>query len=147
MTENSPDYPPLPPGGDPWPRSSGPPRPAPDYPPLPPDYPPPPPSDYGLGQTGLGQTQGGWGYPPPAHGGTNRMAIASLVCSLLGWMFCGVGPFLGVIFGFMALRRIKQSGERGRGLALAGLIIGALMILFELVAVQNGTVSHLVSSA
>ena len=75
------------------------------------------------------------------------MAIASLVCSLLGWMFCGVGPFLGVIFGFMALRRIKQSGERGRGLALAGLIIGALMILFELVAVQNGTVSHLVSSA
>jgi len=75
------------------------------------------------------------------------MAIASLVCSLLGWMFCGVGPFLGVIFGFMALRRIKQSGERGRGLALAGLIIGALVILLELVAVQNGTVSHLVSSA
>lgn len=168
MTEYSPDYPPRPPGGDPWlhqrgfppPAPSGypppvpngypppvpngypPPRgvygPAPDYPP-PPDYPPLPPDD-----ARFGQTPEGWGYPPRG-GGMNRMAIASLVCSVLGWMFCGIGPFLGVLFGFLALRRIKQSGERGRGFAIAGLVLGALLIIFELVSVQNGTVSRLFS--
>jgi hypothetical protein len=55
------------------------------------------------------------------------MAIASLVLSLVG--FAGlafIGPILGVIFGHLALKEIKDSPGvgGGQGLAQAGLIIG-----------------------
>jgi uncharacterized protein DUF4190 len=56
------------------------------------------------------------------------MAVASLVCSLFGWI-CGLGPILGLIFGFVALSQIKQTGQRGRGMALAGVIIGGILIV------------------
>jgi Domain of unknown function (DUF4190) len=57
------------------------------------------------------------GYPQPRP--TNGMAIASLVASLL------VAP-LGIIFGHISLSQIKRSGEDGKGLAIAGLVIGYL---------------------
>jgi hypothetical protein len=55
---------------------------------------------------------------------TNGLAIAALVCSLL-WMF-GVGGVLAIIFGFVARSQIRRAGDgqRGMGLALAGIIIG-----------------------
>ena len=48
---------------------------------------------------------------------TNSMAIAALVSSLV------LAP-LGIVFGHIALSQIKQTGEDGRGLAIAGLVIG-----------------------
>ena len=59
---------------------------------------------------------------------SNRMAVASLVCSLFGWL-CVVGPLFGLIFGFVALNQIKEKGQRGRGMALAGIIIGAILVV------------------
>ncbi|HWS92230.1 MAG TPA: DUF4190 domain-containing protein [Mycobacterium sp.] len=85
----------------------------------PPSYPPPPPGGYGYPPPGPG-------YPPPRRGGTNGMAVASLVCSLFGWL-CLIGPILGLIFGFIALNQIKQTGQGGRGMALAGIIIGGIL--------------------
>lgn len=52
---------------------------------------------------------------------TNGLAIASLVSSF----FISI---LGIILGFVALNQIKKSGEDGRGLALAGIIIGFVAI-------------------
>jgi hypothetical protein len=57
------------------------------------------------------------------------MAVASLVCSLFGWVCLFIGAFLGVIFGFIALGQIKRTGQRGRGMAIAGIIIGILLIV------------------
>jgi Domain of unknown function (DUF4190) len=101
----------------------------------PPSYPPPPP--------------GGYGYPPPGSGrgvGTNGMAIASLVCSLFGWL-CLIGPILGLIFGFVALGQIKQTGQGGRGMAIAGIVIGgvaiAVITALGILRVVVGTASHL----
>ena len=62
------------------------------------------------------------------------MAIASLVCSAVGWL-CIVGPILGLVFGFLALSQIRQTGQRGRGLAIAGIVLGA--ILFTLITVAG----------
>lgn len=64
----------------------------------------------------------GPGYPPA--GPTSGMAIASLVVSLLG-----IG-LVAVILGHLALNEIKKSNGyiQGRGLAIAGLIIGYLQI-------------------
>jgi len=66
------------------------------------------------------------GYPYPyASPRTNSMSIASLVSGILAWLLC---PFLGgvlaVIFGHVARGQIKQSGEAGGGMAIAGLILG-----------------------
>jgi hypothetical protein len=58
------------------------------------------------------------------------MAIASLVCSLAGLLSCGIGSVLGVVFGHIGLSQIKREGgtQPGRGLAIAGLVIGYLLI-------------------
>jgi hypothetical protein len=55
-------------------------------------------------------------YAVPAQR-TNSMAIAALVSSLV------LAP-LGIIFGHIALSQIKHTGEDGKGLAIAGLVIG-----------------------
>lgn len=60
----------------------------------------------------------------PGSGPTSGMAIASLVCSLLG-----IG-LVGVILGHIALSQINASNgyTQGKGLAIAGLVIGYLQI-------------------
>lgn len=76
----------------------------------------------------------------PGSGPTSGMAIASLVCSLLG-----IG-LVGVILGHIALSQIKASNgyTQGKGLAIAGLVIGylqiaafVLIILFIVIAVAS----------
>jgi hypothetical protein len=70
-------------------------------------------------------------YTPPNP--TNTMAIVSLVLSVVGF------HVVGAILGHIALGQIKQSGEAGRGLALAGVIIGwvglGLVVVFTVLLV------------
>jgi peptidyl-prolyl cis-trans isomerase B (cyclophilin B) len=62
-----------------------------------------------------------YGYPVAPHGPpTNAMAIASLVCAFL------FAP-LGIVFGHISLSQIRRTGEQGRGLAVAGLVISYLI--------------------
>lgn len=107
-------------------------------PPLaPPGYGPPPIPGYGPppGTPGYGppSAPGGYGYPTgygylPATK-TNGLAVASLVCSLF-WVF-GLGAMVAVVFGFISLSQIKRSNDiqGGRGLAIAGIIVGVLGLL------------------
>jgi len=60
-----------------------------------------------------------WSTKPP----TNSVAIVALI---LGF----VVPLGGVIAGHIALAQIKRTGEGGRGMALAGVIIGYAYIGF-----------------
>lgn len=53
----------------------------------------------------------------------NTLAVVSLA-SAVSW----VGAVAGVITGHIALAQIKRSGEKGRGLAIAGLVVGYLYI-------------------
>lgn len=71
---------------------------------------------------------------------TNGLAIAALVCGLVGGP--GVGSVLALSFGFRARRQIATTGEAGRGMATAGIILGfigilILMLLVGLVVVVN----------
>ncbi|CAM3511935.1 peptidylprolyl isomerase [Mycobacterium frederiksbergense] len=76
-----------------------------------------------------------YGYPPPPRP-TNALAIASLICAFL------LAP-LGVVFGHISLSQIKRSGEDGRGLAIAGLVIGYLLtVLGALVLVFTFVVTR-----
>ena len=62
--------------------------------------------------------------PSAASTQTNTLAIVSLVSSIVGMFSLGLGYIAGVVTGHIALGQIKRSGEQGRGMALAGLIIG-----------------------
>lgn len=63
---------------------------------------------------------------------TSGLAIASLVFSLVG----PIGCILAVICGHIALRKIRKEAEvQGRGLALAGLIIGYAVLGLSIVVV------------
>lgn len=65
------------------------------------------------------------GAPGTQH--TNRMAIWSLVLSIL--TLGGLGSVAGIVLGAAARRKIAVTGERGRGLAIAGIIIGIVTLL------------------
>jgi hypothetical protein len=64
-----------------------------------------------------------YGYAPPAK--TNTMAIVSLILSIAGLVIVPfIGSLVGAILGHVSLGQLKTSGEQGRGLAVAGVIIG-----------------------
>lgn len=73
-----------------------------------------------------------YGYPPPKT--TSSLAVASMVTSIVGaaTLFCwGLGAIValvGAILGHVARRRIRSSGEGGDGMALAGIIVGWIVL-------------------
>jgi hypothetical protein len=58
----------------------------------------------------------------------NGPAVASLICGLLGFCVPGVGGLLGIILGFIGLKRSKETATGG-GMAMAGIIIGIITLL------------------
>ena len=70
--------------------------------------------------------------PPPAYAygpRTNSLAIASLVTGILSWVLCPfLAAVLAIIFGHVARSQIKQTGEAGGGMAIAGLVLGYINI-------------------
>ncbi|MFD6155721.1 DUF4190 domain-containing protein [Nocardia sp. NPDC060256] len=104
---------------------------------------------YGQPQQPYGQ-QPNYGYQPayqpygmPQQQGTNGMAIGALIASLAGFVTCGLGSIVGIILGVIALNQVKQSGQEGKGMALAGIWIGvgaiALAVLWFVVVLIAGT--------
>jgi hypothetical protein len=97
--------------GQPWAATGGqPPQPSPYG-----NYPPPQP----------GQYPPGYGQPPPygpPHRGTNGFAIASLVLGIL-WLYW-IGSILALVFGYIARGQIRQQGQSGDGMAIAGIVLG-----------------------
>jgi hypothetical protein len=75
---------------------------------------------YGAGRPDLGAGQ-------PA--GTSGWAIASFVLGVFGV------TLLGIIFGIIALKRIRRLGQKGRGLAIAGLVLSTGWLVLAIVAV------------
>jgi len=87
---------------------------------------------------------------PTPSTSTSRLAIWSLVTSLIGLLyllalgasgnmaiavfflagFLGLSSVVGVILGHIALKQIKSTGAKGRGLAIAGLVVGYLAVAF-----------------
>ena len=115
---------PVPPGAAPGPY------------PAPPGYAPG--GGYPAPQAGYAPAYGYAGYAPPPR--TNGLAVTSMVSSLVGvalsWTaVLALGVVVGVITGHIALRQIARTGERGRGMALAGVIIGWISIGFALMIV------------
>ena len=67
------------------------------------------------------------------------MAVASLVLGII--TLCGIGSILAVIFGYIGKGQIDRSGgtQSGRGLAIAGIVLGwvgiGFLVLFIVLAI------------
>lgn len=72
--------------------------------------------------------------PAPARR-TNRTAIASLVSSVV--TLFGLGSIIGIGLGVYALNQVAVTGEN-RGLALAGIFVGALTLLLSMIGIVMG---------
>jgi hypothetical protein len=86
---------------------------------------------YGTPQPGYGNP--GYGYPYTARK-TNGLAIASMIVSLVSLATCP--PLLGLvgaIMGHVARRQVAQRNEDGAGMALAGIIIGWIVVALSAV--------------
>ncbi|WP_197381227.1 peptidylprolyl isomerase [Mycolicibacterium mengxianglii] len=97
---------------------------------VPPPYGPPPGTpwpDNPYPWTG----QATYPYPEPPKP-TNALAVASIICGVL------LAP-LGVLFGHISLAQIKRSGDQGRNLAIAGLIVSYSMVVITVVSIIAGT--------
>lgn len=65
-----------------------------------------------------------WAPPQPRE--TDGLAIASLVVSCSSFVVGLTAP-VGLGLGVAALRRIRRTGAQGRGLAIAGVVVGGIM--------------------
>jgi uncharacterized membrane protein len=61
---------------------------------------------------------------------TNSMAIASLVLGVAEFFTAGLTAIPAVICGHIARRQMRETAERGEGLATGGLVLGYMAIVF-----------------
>ena len=99
-----------------------------------PPPPPPPAPQYGY-------------YQAPR---TNSTAIVSLVAGISAFVFCPViGGIVAIITGHVAIGQIQRTVEQGRGLAIAGLVLGYVhmtLILLIVVVFVLGAVARTVNA-
>ncbi|MBO0832484.1 MAG: DUF4190 domain-containing protein [Actinobacteria bacterium] len=87
----------------------------------------------GPGPAGYG-AHGAWGPGVPPPPGTSGMAIASFVLGLVGFIF-GVPAIVGIVLGIVALRELRRRFQSGKGLAIAGIVIGSAWLALWVVII------------
>jgi hypothetical protein len=75
-----------------------------------------------------------YGAPPPRRG-TNGFAITAFVLGLIG------GTILSIIFGIIGLVQIRRTGQRGRGLAIAGITLACVWLVIFIGIFASGGLS------
>jgi len=80
-----------------------------------------------------------YGAPPiQSQANMNTLSIVAAIAGGVGLVtFCcyglGIVPSIaGLVTGFMGMKKVQETGERGRELAIAGMVMGGLGTLFAL---------------
>lgn len=76
-------------------------------------------------------SQPAYGAPAPRAMGTNGLSIASLVSGIVALLFTwpfGIVGLAPVIMGHIAVKQCKERGQDGKGMAIAGLVMGYVAI-------------------
>jgi hypothetical protein len=78
-----------------------------------------------------------YGSFPQKASGTSGFAIASLVLGIFG--IFAITAILSLVFGFLGLAKIRRTGQSGKGLAIAGIILsGAWIIVLIALGIASG---------
>jgi Domain of unknown function (DUF1707)/Domain of unknown function (DUF4190) len=86
-------------------------------------------------------------YQPPPPSGTNSMAIASMVLGVAEFFTAGLTAIPAVVCGHIARRQMKETAQRGDGLATSGLVLGYMAIIFWAVLIAASLVGVAISIA
>ncbi|MGM1016236.1 MAG: DUF4190 domain-containing protein [Actinomycetota bacterium] len=63
------------------------------------------------------------GYPQPQP--TNGLALTSMITGIVGWILIPIlASIVAIVTGHMGLNQLRQKPAGGRGMAIAGLILG-----------------------
>ena len=92
-----------------------------------PPAPPSPPAPGAQGSYVQPEYASGLGTPPQ----TNGWAITSLVSGILGFCLPVLGGLIAIVTGIIGLTRTRDPRVGGKGLAIAGISVGALSILLS----------------
>jgi len=84
-------------------------------------------------------------YQPPVT--TNSLARASLVLGVAEFFTMGLTAIPAIICGHMAKREMRQTGQRGDGLATSGLVLGYMAVIFWGVLIALAIVGAVVSAS
>ncbi len=84
--------------------------------------PPATPGPWGTQWSGAYLTAERFAAPPAPQGATNALAVAAMVLGIL-WIWW-LGSILALVFGYVALKQIRASNQPGRGMAVAGIVLG-----------------------
>jgi Domain of unknown function (DUF4190) len=82
--------------------------------------------------------------PPIVYGPIPRpsgFAVASLVLGIIGlflsWITFGIPSLLAVIFGHVGVSRVRRGVGDGKGMAIAGMVLGYFVIALFVVAAAS----------
>ena len=95
---------------------------------------PPPPQPGMPGMPPHPQHGGGMHIPPPQR---NGMATGGFVCSLIGLIFFPL-EIIGLILSIIGLTRSRRMNGAGRGLAIAGIVLGVIGIIYLIYSISEG---------
>ncbi|RSX50985.1 hypothetical protein D2E25_1921 [Bifidobacterium goeldii] len=96
------------------------------------------------GQPPYGQyDQSGQPYPPQGYNGAygdpyQQHNDSWNVCAIVGFVFSFLIALVGLIVSIVGLNQIKKRGGKGKGLAIAGIVISTLSLLLSLALVAVG---------
>lgn len=88
-------------------------------------------------------------YEAPATGGSNALAIVSLICGIISIVCCaGIGPLAGIagiICGVMGKTRCPKAGmaKTGMILSIVGLVLTVLVVIVYVVLFSLGIASEM----
>jgi uncharacterized protein DUF1707/uncharacterized protein DUF4190 len=83
-------------------------------------------------------------YQPPVS--TNSLARASLVLGVAEFFTMGLTAIPAIICGHMAKKEMRQTGQRGDGLATSGLVLGYMAVIFWGILIALSIVSVVITS-
>ncbi|WP_084681172.1 DUF4190 domain-containing protein [Desulfospira joergensenii] len=75
---------------------------------------------------------------------TSRLAVASIICSILSITLMPLACFPGIICGHLAKSELKKSNHiKGKGIAIAGLIISYFSLAIFIILILFATLGFL----
>ena len=84
-------------------------------------------------------------YQPPVT--TNSLARASLMLGVAEFFTVGLTAIPAIICGHMAKREMRQTGQRGDGLATTGLVLGYMAVIFWGILIALSIVGAVISAS
>jgi hypothetical protein len=84
-------------------------------------------------------------YMPPVT--TNSLARASLVLGIAEFCTMGLTAIPAIICGHLAKREMRMTGQRGDGMATAGLVLGYMAVIFWAILIALAIVGAVISAS